>query len=367
MLITNVHVLPIGEQREIKSGYILVDGERIVSVGSMENAPKWQEILDGEGAFALPGFVDAHNHLGLFGVREQDANERNQPVSPHFRVIDSISVTDEYWDEALAAGVTTAVVAPGSGSVISGQIAAFSTRDKSVLRSPVGIKCSLGENPKNENLPQTRMAAVALLRETLAKAVKHAAKRTATFDFVMEALKPVVNKKLPLHIHAHALGDVRAALRIAEEFNIEIILIHATGSAEMAAELAELNIPVVCGPQMLHRSKAELAGHSPALAAILTASGVVTAIATDHPETLIGHLPLSAALAVKEGMPPLDALEAITINAAKIAGIDDLVGSLAADKLADILLFDKFPLELYATPKCVISHGKKVELCTASQ
>ncbi|GHV18587.1 amidohydrolase [Clostridia bacterium] len=356
MLITNVHILPIGDQREIKNGYILTENEHIIATGTMDNAPKWQDVLDGEGAYALPGFIDSHSHLGLFNTREQDANEPNQPVSPHFRVIDSINVNDEYWKEALRAGVTTAVVSPGSSSVISGQIAAMKTSG-GVLRAPIGIKCALGENPKHNTFPQTRMAAVAILRETLAKSVKYSAKRVKDFDFVHAALQPVLARKIPLHIHAHALGDIQAAIRVSEEFNINITLIHGTDAAQIAPELAERGIGVICGPQINHRSKAEINNHTPALPAILAVNNVKTAITTDHPETPIGHLALSAALAVKEGMPPLDALEAITINAAELTGISDLVGSIEPDKIADILLFDKFPLEFYAAPKCVIAQG----------
>jgi imidazolonepropionase-like amidohydrolase len=359
MLITNVHILPIGDQKEYKEGYILTSGDRILSIGPMVDAPKWQEVMDGNGAYALPGFVDAHSHVGLFGIGEQDANEEKTLIAPHFRVVDSLNLTDVYWKEALLSGVTTTVVSPGSNAVMGGQIAAIDTHTREVLRAPIGIKCALGENPKKSGEVQTRMAEVALIRETLAKASKYAEKTNA-FDFVMNSLKPVIKKKLPLFIHAHTEGDIQAAIRISEEFNISIKLLHATQSANIAKTLADYEIGVICGPMINHRSKMELADFSPALPAILAVNGVKTAIATDHPEVPAGHLALSAALAVKAGMPPLDALEAITINAAEICGIADVVGSLETDKYADILLYDKYPLEFYVSPKCIISRGKVV-------
>jgi len=243
---------------------------------------------------------------------------------------------------------------------MAGQIAAMDTRTRAAFRAPIGIKCALGENPKKSGEIQTRMAAVALLRETLAKATKYAARSNAAFDFMMDSLKPVIKRQIPLFIHAHTVGDIQAALRIAEEFNVRIQLLHATQSEAIASELVANDIGVICGPMINHRSKAELKGSTPALPAILAVNGVKTAIATDHPEVPAGNLALSAALAVKEGMPPLDALEAITINAAEICGIADDVGSLETDKYADILLFDKFPLEFYVTPKCIISKGSVV-------
>ena len=367
MLITNVHILPIGNTREIKNGYIFIENERIVAIGNMEDAPRYQDEIDGEGCFAIPAFIDAHCHIGLYKSHEQDACETKRIATPQYRVIDSLNLTDEYWQEALKSGVLTTVISPSSASVISGQLAAVDvesvvSKNDYILRTPIGIKCSLGENPKKADLVETRMAEVSIIREILANASKYANNKQAKFDFELESLKPVIKKKLPLYIHAHALGDINAAIRIAEEFNINIVLIHATSSEEIAEKLVEMKLPVICGPQINIKKSPELADFTPALPAILSVNGVSVAISTSHPDVPINQLALSTGLAIKAGMPPLDALESITIEAAKICGVDDILGSIEADKIANILLYSQFPLDFYAYPEKIIAKGKVLDV-----
>jgi len=364
-----VHILPIGGVKEIKNGYIFIEGDRIIAVGPIEEAPKWQEVYDGEGDFACPGFIDSHCHIGLFRHGEQDACETLQIATPQYRVIDSIDLKDEYWDVALKAGVLTTIITPSSHSVISGQIAAIDVAnvvnkktDEYIYRAPIGIKCSFGENPKKADLVKTRMAEVAIIREVLSMATKYAANSKSKFDFELESLKPVLKRKIPLYIHAHTAGDILAAIRIAEEFNINIVLIHATSCEGFTEKLKDMKIGVICGPQINVKNKTELADFSPALPAVLSVNGVKVAIATDHPEMPIDGLALSAGMAIRAGMPPLDALEAITINAAEICGISDILGSIEPDKIANILLYNKFPLDFYAKPKTIIARGEVVSV-----
>ncbi|MCL2740268.1 MAG: amidohydrolase family protein [Oscillospiraceae bacterium] len=362
MLITNVHILPIGNTKEIKNGYIFVENDRIVATGAMEEAPRYQDELDGEGCFAIPAFIEPHSHIGLFKAHEQDACETGRLATPQYRVIDSLNLKDEYWAEALKSGILTTIVSPSCGSVISGQLAAVDahavvSRGEYILRAPIGVKCSLGENPKKANLVETRMAEVSIIREILARASKYPSDKKTEYDFELESLKPVIKKKMPLYIHAHTIGDINAAIRIAEEFNINIVLIHATSSEEIAAKLVEMKYPVICGPQINTKVNPELADFTPALPAILSVNNVKVAIMTNHPDVPITGLALSAGLAVKAGMPPLDALEAITIRAAEVCGISDILGSIEADKIANILLYSKFPLDFYAVPEKIIAKG----------
>lgn len=364
MLITNVHILPIGGVREIKNAYIFIENNLIVATGPMEDAPRYQDEIDGEGCFACPAFIDSHSHIGLIKKNEQDACESLQLTTPQYRVIDSLDLKDEYWLESLKSGVLTTIVSPSSGSVISGQLAAIDIQkvvgknDNYVLRSPIGIKCSLGENPKKANLVQTRMAEISIIRENLANASKYINNKQPKFDFYLDSLVPVIKKKIPLYIHAHTLGDINAAIRIAEEFNINIVLVHATSCDSIIDKLKEMKISVICGPQINIKNKTELSDFTPALPAILSVNGVNVAICTNHPEVPANQLTLSAGLAIKEGMPPLDALEAITINAAKICGISDILGSIEPDKIANILLFNKFPLDFYSKPEKIIANGE---------
>ena len=384
MLITNVTVHTM-EGVTIPNGYVAVSGDKIAKVGPMEECPgHWEgETLDGEQGHVLPGFVDAHSHLGMFGDAQgfeaDDGNEATDPCTPHLRAIDAINPLDRCFQEARAAGVTTVLTGPGSANPISGQFAAIKTAgrwvDEMVIKAPVAMKLALGENPKcvyNERheTPVTRMATAAIIRENLHKALEYAEKLEKAeadeeedkpdYDAKLEALLPVVRGELPVHIHAHRADDIATGVRIAKEFGLKCVIVHGTEAHLIHELLEQEGIPVITGPALGDRSKPELANMTIESPAVLTLRGVKTAICTDHPEVPIQYLPLCAALAVKGGMNPEAALAAITINAAKIAGIDDRVGSLAPGKDADLVLTTGHPINLLSRVKAVFINGCRV-------
>ncbi len=384
MLITNVTVHTM-EGVTIPNGYVAVSGDKIAKVGPMEECPgHWEgETLDGEQGHVLPGFVDAHSHLGMFGDAQgfeaDDGNEATDPCTPHLRAIDAINPLDRCFQEARAAGVTTVLTGPGSANPISGQFAAIKTAgrwvDEMVIKAPVAMKLALGENPKcvyNERheTPVTRMATAAIIRENLHKALEYAEKLEKAeadeeedkpdYDAKLEALLPVVRGELPVHIHAHRADDIATGVRIAKEFGLKCVIVHGTEAHLIPELLEQEGIPVITGPALGDRSKPELANMTIESPAVLTLRGVKTAICTDHPEVPIQYLPLCAALAVKGGMNPEAALAAITINAAKIAGIDDRVGSLAPGKDADLVLTTGHPINLLSRVKAVFINGCRV-------
>ena len=384
MLITNVTVHTM-EGVTIPNGYVAVSGDKIAKVGPMEECPgHWEgETLDGEQGHVLPGFVDAHSHLGMFGDAQgfeaDDGNEATDPCTPHLRAIDAINPLDRCFQEARAAGVTTVLTGPGSANPISGQFAAIKTAgrwvDEMVIKAPVAMKLALGENPKcvyNERheTPVTRMATAAIIRENLRKALEYAEKLEKAeadeeedkpdYDAKLEALLPVVRGELPVHIHAHRADDIATGVRIAKEFGLKCVIVHGTEAHLIHELLEQEGIPVITGPALVDRSKPELANMTIESPAVLTLRGVKTAICTDHPEVPIQYLPLCAALAVKGGMNPEAALAAITINAAKIAGIDDRVGSLAPGKDADLVLTTGHPINLLSRVKAVFINGCRV-------
>lgn len=384
MLITNVTVHTM-EGVTIPNGYVAVSGDKIAKVGPMEECPgHWEgETLDGEQGHVLPGFVDAHSHLGMFGDAQgfeaDDGNEATDPCTPHLRAIDAINPLDRCFQEARAAGVTTVLTGPGSANPISGQFAAIKTAgrwvDEMVIKAPVAMKLALGENPKcvyNERheTPVTRMATAAIIRENLRKALEYAEKLEKAeadeeedkpdYDAKLEALLPVVRGELPVHIHAHRADDIATGVRIAKEFGLKCVIVHGTEAHLIHELLEQEGIPVITGPALGDRSKPELANMTIESPAVLTLRGVKTAICTDHPEVPIQYLPLCAALAVKGGMNPEAALAAITINAAKIAGIDDRVGSLAPGKDADLVLTTGHPINLLSRVKAVFINGCRV-------
>lgn len=369
----------------IKNGYVAVKGSKIARVGPMEDCPKsWEgEVFDAQGGHICPGFIDAHCHLGMFGdavgFESDDGNEETDPCTPHLRAIDGVNPLDRCFTEARAAGVTTVLTGPGSANPVSGQFAALKTDgrwvDAMVVRAPAAMKLALGENPKQvyhdrDETPVTRMATAAIIRENLRKAVEYGEKLDKAtrdedadppdYDAKLEALLPVVRGELPVHIHAHRADDIATGVRIAKEFGLRCVIVHGTESHLIPELLAQEDIPVITGPALGDRSKPELANMTLENPAILWKAGVRFAICTDHPEVPIQYLPLCAALAVKGGLDPEEALAAITVTAARIAGLDGALGSLAPGRKADIVVTDRHPLELLGQVRAVFMGGRRI-------
>lgn len=384
MLFTNAKIYTMAAAGVIPSGYVRIEGNRIKDCGPMEalrRLPGEQE-EDLAGALCLPGFVDAHTHIGMWedglDFEGDDGNEDTDPTTPHLRAIDAVNPTDRCFTEALEAGVTTVLTGPGSANPIGGQFAALKTSgrriDDMILRAPVAMKFALGENPKSNyhgksQMPVTRMAIAALIREQLEKARRYGedlARAAADeeldkpeYDAKCEALLPVLRRELKAHFHAHRADDIFTAIRIAKEFNLDYVIVHGTEGYQAADLLAGEGCGVLNGPLLCDRSKPELRALTPASAGLLDKAGVPTAIITDHPVIPIQYLPLCAGLALREGMDYLSALAAITIRPAAICGIDDRVGSIEPGKDADLAVFREDPLTLAAKPALVLCGGEK--------
>lgn len=370
----------------IQDAYLSCEAGKISGLGRMEELGTVPEgALDVCGLPVYPGLVDAHTHLGLFGdsltFEGDDGNEDTDPITPQLRALDAVNAMDGYFREALEAGVTTVITSPGSANPIAGQLAALKTDgcrvDKMVIKAPVGMKLALGENPKStyndkEQTPVTRMATASLIREALAKGKKYYEDKCRfeqdsenndepEFDAKNEALLPLFSKEMPAHFHAHRADDIFTAVRIAAEFDLDYVLVHATDAHLVWEELKEEHFRgILSGPILTDRSKPELKNQSPAAPGILSSHGLPTAIITDHPETPIRYLSLCGMVAVKEGMNPEEALKALTITPAVICGIEDRVGSLEVGKDADFVVFSGDPLELMTRPRAVVVNGKMV-------
>ncbi len=369
----------------IKNGYIVISEGKITEVGEMENnTNNTDDVIDIQGLNIYPGFIDAHTHLGIFGdsvdFEGADGNEDTDPITPQLRVTDGINPLDGYFQEAVRGGVTTVMVSPGSTNPIAGQIAAVKTYgkriDHMIIKDPAAIKFALGENPKSTyndkgQSPITRMAIASLIRETLTKAKKYYSDKMLflqnnskydmpEYDAKYEALIPLFKKEIPAHFHAHRADDIFTALRLAEEFDINAVIVHATDGHLIYEELKDECVGILSGPILTDRSKPELKNLTPASPGILSKNDIPTAIITDHPEIPIQYLPLCAAVAVREGMHESAALKSITINAAKICGIADRVGSVENGKDADLVIFNGEPLDIKNKPVSVIINGKIV-------
>ena len=369
----------------IENGYVALAGNKITRVGPMEDCPaSWEgEVLDAQGGHVCPGFIDAHCHLGMFGdalgFESDDGNEETDPCTPQLRAIDAVNPLDRCFAEARGAGVTTVLTGPGSANPISGQFAALKTDgrwvDAMVARAPAAMKLALGENPKQvyhdrDETPVTRMATAAIIRENLRKAVEYGEKmdRAAQdedadppdYDAKLEALLPVVRGELPVHIHAHRADDIATGVRIAREFQLKCVIVHGTEGHLLPELLAQAGVPVITGPSLGDRSKPELANMTLENPALLQRAGVDVAICTDHPEVPVQYLPLCAALAVKGGMDQESALAAITIGAARIAGLEEGLGSLTPGKEGDVVVTSRHPLELLGEVRAVLLGGRRI-------
>lgn len=382
MIFTNAKLYTMEEKTgTIEKGYLETEGDKIISLGDMEVCPdlKDKEVYDLNGLSLFPGFVDSHCHLGMWedyiGEEGEDGNEMTDPINPHLRGIDALNPVDKTFREALEAGVTSVVTGPGSASVMSGQMVAIKTYgnrvDDMVIDSTLAFKFALGENPKKvygkqHKAPSTRMSSAALMREALEKAKryqeglklsKNDPSKKPVFDIKSEALLPLLKKEKKAHIHAHRLDDIFTAIRICKEFDIDFILVHCTEGYMMAEELKKENVNAISGPFLTDRSKPELKNMTAKAPGILSKAGIPTAICTDSPVIPLNYLPLCAGIAVKEGMDYEQALRAITIEPAKIVGIDKRVGSLKVGKDADLVVFAGDPLSVYAKPKVVVCNG----------
>ena len=364
-----------GTGTEYENGVIVFD-KKIKFVGEHYDGAV-DDIIDGSGLVVTPGLIDAHSHMGLFGdalgFEGADANEDSDPITPHLRAIDGINPQDRAFSDARRAGVTTVVTGPGSANPIGGQFAAIKTSgvcvDDMIIKAPCAMKMALGENPKTvyndkSQTPTTRMGTLALIRETLFKAVNYRddwekynsdpqEEDKPEFDMKLEAMLPVINKEIPVKVHAHRADDICSAIRLAKEFGFDVTIEHCSDGAIVSDILKRDNIDVNLGPTLTDRSKPELKNLSFDTYALLSNIGLSVSIITDHPEITVENLPLCAALAVSNGMNEADALMAITHNAASNCRIDSRVGELAVGKDADIAVFSAPPTAFDS--KCVMT------------
>lgn len=369
-----------------ENGYVRIEHGRIAGIGEMtelmgKKAPGngAGEVIDAGGRLVMPGIIEAHCHMGITeekkGMEGDDCNENVQPITPYLRAVDAINSMDAAFDDAVRAGITSAMIGPGSSNVVGGQFAFVKTKgrriDDLIVLSPAAMKIAFGENPKvnfsgQSKSPVTRMAIAAMLREELFKAgqycekKKKAAQKHETFeeDFQYECWIPVFEKKIPLKAHVHRADDIFTAIRIAKEFGLHMTLDHCSEGHLIAAELAKEGFPAIVGPDLSSRSKIEVQNMAFKTAGVLHAHGVKVAITTDHPVSLIQSLPICAGLAVKSGLPMEAGLAAITIHAAEICNVADRVGSLEVGKDADIAIFDGNPMEVFTRTYCTIIDGR---------
>ena len=382
LAITGGYVVPVSGD-PIENGTVVVTGGVISAVGGAGTAiPDGARIVDAAGSWVLPGFVEAHGHLGVHedgeGWSGNDTNEMTDPNGARFRALDGIDIEEVGFRDALRGGVTTAVIKPGSGNPIGGRTVAIKTWggrtvDEQVLSLDVSVKSALGENPKRvygdkKQTPSTRLGVAAVLRDAFVSARNYAEKRAAAItkgepfdrDLTDETLAAVLDGDLVWDQHCHRHDDIATAIRIAEEFGYNLVVNHGTEGHKIADVLAEKRIPVIFGPLLTSRSKVELRDRAIGNLALIAAAGVKVAITTDHPVVPIEQLRLQAILAVRDGLPAKTALEALTVNPASILRLDTRVGALEAGRDADIVVWSGDPLAIESEVEQVFINGRAV-------
>lgn len=360
---------------------ILVDAGKIIEMGKHLAVTGDATIIDASGKNIYPGFIDAHCHLGMeetaIGFEGNDVNEMSDPITPQMRAIDALNPMDETLQNAYAGGVTTVCSGPGSANVIGGTFCVYKTYgtciDEMIVKYPAAMKCAFGENPKRvyaqKDRIKTRMNTAALLRETLFKTKEYAAKKEAAgddvsklpaFDMKLEAMIPVIRKEIPLKAHAHRADDILTSIRIAKEFDLNMTLDHCTEGHLIIKQVVDSGFDAIVGPALTHKTKFELKNLTFATAGILSKAGMCVAINTDSPVVPQEYLPICAGLARKSGMDAFEALKAITINPAKILGVDDRIGSLRVGKDADLVMTEGDPLDTSGVIMMMMIDGKIV-------
>ena len=355
-------------------GDFKIDKGVFTEAGKNLTASEGEDVQDLNGLYVFPGLVESHCHLGMeetaIRFEGDDVNEITDPITPNMRGIDGCNPMDETIESALKGGVTTVAAGPGSANVLGGTFFAYKTKgnciDEMTIENPIAMKAAFGENPKRcyqGKKIDTRMQISALLRETLEKTKEYLAKKEAgkdvAYDQKLEAMIPVVKRELPLKCHAHRADDILTAIRIAKEENIKITLDHVTDARSILPQIKESGFPCICGPALTHKSKFELANMSFETPNELYKAGILFSIITDSPVIPQQYLSLSAALAAKAGLPEYEAIKAITINPAKILGLDNRVGSIKVGKDADFVVCTKNILDTQNEITAVYVDGKK--------
>jgi imidazolonepropionase-like amidohydrolase len=374
LVISGGKIITMGPQGTLQSKIIIVEGDRIKAITEADDVPANAQHLDAGGGYILPGFIDAHAHIGLdeeiYRVEGDDVNETTDPVTPQLQAVDGIHFRDLAFQDALRGGITRVMSMPGSANVIGGQAVFLKTlaADMSgmIYKNPWGLKAALGENPKRvygeqqKKAPRTRMASASLLRETFYKAARNLEKESLDpeIEYKQMPIFKVLRKEMPLLLHAHRSDDMLTALRLKEEFNIDIIIQHATEAVLIAGELRQQNVPVFIGPLLVNRAKVEMQEVAFKNARLLKERGVIFSLISDHPVTPIEHLRVSAALMVQEGLDEETALKAITLHPAQALKVDNELGSIEVGKRADLVAFDGHPFDFRSRVKWVVVDGQ---------
>ena len=364
--IINAHILPVSGP-PIPQGTVLIEDGRISAVGSAAevSVPAGVSVLDAAGRYLMPGLIDVHSHMGVYpwpGARAHgDGNEATAPLTPRVWAGDSIRVADPAFSRARAGGITTIQVLPGSANLVGGQSAVLKLREARTLDAmlfdgaPRGIKMACGENPKrvygeDEDGPSTRMGSIAAMRAAFQAALDYQAARRRRepppTDPDLEVLLAVLRGEIRVHVHCYRQDDIEGIYRVMDDFGVQVAsLQHALEAYKVRDLIVQHGTAIATWPDWWG-FKMEAYDAIPENAALVKADGGVVALHSDSPNT-VQRMYTEAAKMLRYGATEQQALEMITLDPARMLGIEDRVGSIAVGKDADLALFSLHPLDAY--------------------
>ena len=364
---------------------LLLRDNRIAAIGRDLPAPADATIVDARGKIVTPGLVDLHSHLGVYpmppGKAHADGNEMTQPTTPMVRAIDAFDPEDPAIARAVAGGVTTALILPGSGNVMGGQALYVKLHGRTVGEmalpdAPRAMKWAMGENPKRVyggrgTMPMSRLGHGWVMRKALFEARDLLAQQRAWDDGSvrqgprphrpeLEPLVALLSGQVSLQVHCYEVHDIETLVRVAREFGFQVAAIHHALEAWKVPELLKDNRIAVATFADLWGFKLEAWDASVHAPRILHEAGVVLALKTDHPVIDAHDFIFEAAKAHAYGLPEQAALQAVTRNPARAIGIGDRTGTLEVGKAADVVVWPGSPLRVGAVPERVFVDGVQV-------
>jgi len=370
-------MLYTGKPQEILYNvYLVYEGKKIKTI--TKRKPKDAEIIEVDGAVITPALIDPHCHIGMSRSGEHpvetETNEKFDSILPLVNAVNSVYMDDKAFKESIEFGVLYSCVLPGSGNIIGGKgaiIRNYGTDIEEALIKPAGIKIAFGFNPRSTTdwkgtRPFTRMGAIALLRKWLEKAraslklIEKGKKSPEEIEPEVKVLFPIIKGEETLRVHVHKSDDIVSLLILKREYNLKVTVEHAcdVNNKLTFEKLKREKVPVVYGPIDAFPYKTELKHESYKNVKYLIEAKPLFGLMSDHPVTLQRNLFLQTRFFKRYGLSKSECISILTLNNAKILGLDDVLGTLEPGKWASFVVWNGDPFSLESYPVLVIGEGE---------